>query len=117
MVESTSDKIISSGNGDYPAYVFVGPLYTLQYSSIGAGGDKRKMLRTILRIDKIGTKLKYGISIGMDIDDVKKLLPHEAIGQYKDSKSKYYFILGEELAIHFEEKNKKLFAVEIQVGD
>jgi hypothetical protein len=111
-----SEMTIKSSNGDYPAYIFIGPMYSLQYSSVGASGNTRKMLRTILRVDNKMADLKYGIKIGDSIEKTIIKLPKEALGEHNSPEIHYYYLIGEELSIHFEENNGLLVAIEIQVG-
>ena len=111
-----SEKTIISPNGNYVAFVFVGPIYSVQFSSIGASGDTRKMLRTNIRIENNKAKLKYGISIGQKIKDVLNIFPKDYIGEYYENEKHYYYVIGEELKINFEEIKGKLSAIEIIVG-
>jgi hypothetical protein len=111
-----SEKTIHSANGDYQSYIYKGSIYEVAFSSVGAEGGKRKMLRTILATDKKGIELKAGIRIGSNIDEIKKVLP-EGIGEYTDNVGHYFYVLGEETSIHFYDKNGLLVKVVIQLGD
>jgi hypothetical protein len=111
-----SERIVKSSNGDYKSYVFEGPFYHVEFSSVGAGNGKTKMLRTILTIDKKDIELKNGFIIGQDILNVKKLLP-TGVNEYTIRGSHYFSLSGNEETINFIEKSEKLRAVHIIIGD